>query len=237
MSTSTLIKPIPEETQTKRGWTVEVNGKVVPDVSSVRLSHPRFGELNYGLTPGGYDGLSFHEVGGGGAVTVPYVIINEELYIGLVEQYRHNQGGKIWNLPRGFLDPGENHFGAAIRETKEETGFTFSVPKRLKELAAWPGNPNSAFFETPTKDEGVRFYALQILPDEVEETTEAGITTFRFKPGLLKPASKQAEIISRCEFAHWTETMKLGDLFTRAGVGTLLSELSISSGRVCPYGM
>lgn len=215
----TLIQDISDEAQAKRGWIVEVNGEVVLQVRRVRLSHPKFGELNYGLTPPGYDGWSFHELGGGGAVTLPWSVIHKQIYVGLVRQNRHNQGGEVWNAPRGFLDPGEKHFEAASRELAEETGL--SAEGRIDDLMGSPMNPNSAFFETASSDEGVRFNACFVHPRELERKSD---NTYAFRPGVVKPVSKAAEGIVKCSFFRWREAVRVGDMFTAAAVARLLAD-------------
>src|SRR5262245_25471927 len=42
----------------------------------------------------------------------------------LERQYRHAAGERLWELPAGSLEPGENKLSAAKRELLEETGFT-----------------------------------------------------------------------------------------------------------------
>jgi len=42
----------------------------------------------------------------------------------LERQYRHAAGQRMWELPAGSLDPGENKLAAAKRELLEETGYT-----------------------------------------------------------------------------------------------------------------
>lgn len=42
----------------------------------------------------------------------------------LERQYRHAAGARLWELPAGSLDPGENKLAAAQRELLEETGYT-----------------------------------------------------------------------------------------------------------------
>ncbi len=43
--------------------------------------------------------------------------------IGLIKLYRHAVGDFFWEVPRGFIDAGENPETAAIRELQEETGL------------------------------------------------------------------------------------------------------------------
>lgn len=42
----------------------------------------------------------------------------------LERQYRHAAGARMWELPAGSLDQGENKLAAAKRELLEETGYT-----------------------------------------------------------------------------------------------------------------
>ncbi|HSK43680.1 MAG TPA: NUDIX hydrolase [Candidatus Binatia bacterium] len=42
----------------------------------------------------------------------------------LERQYRYAAGKRMWELPAGRVDPGENHLAAAKRELIEETGYT-----------------------------------------------------------------------------------------------------------------
>jgi len=42
----------------------------------------------------------------------------------LERQYRHAAGARMWELPAGSLEPGENKLAAAKRELAEETGYT-----------------------------------------------------------------------------------------------------------------
>lgn len=216
----TLIKGIPDELQEKRGWKVYLNGEEVLKVNSVKIVNPKFGELNYGLTPGGYDAWSFREVAGGGVVTIPFSIIDGDIYVGLVEQMRHNQGGKIWNVARGFLNPGETNFQALIREYEEEVRYA-GPDKRIKPLEGENMNPNSAFFETPEKTDGVKFFSLEVLPSQLELDIELG--AYRFKAGLLQPTNRQAELIYNSRFFSWRTAVQVGDMFTIAAVGRLLA--------------
>ncbi len=58
-----------------------------------------------------------------GAVAV--LPIDDEGNVYLVEQYRYPFSRVLTEIPAGKLDfPGEDHLSAAVRELKEETGFT-----------------------------------------------------------------------------------------------------------------
>lgn len=239
----TTITSIPTDqgSQAKRGWTVEINGKVVPEISSVRISNPGFGDFNYGRTPEGYDSWRFHELGGGGSVIVPYAVVDERLYVGLLTQRRSTQIGCLdrWGVPRGFLNPQESYFETALREAQEEIGKTsFSLAERLvdlqEELHAEPSNPNSAFFETLSAKEGVSFFALRIVPEELEKVPGYWcgdydyLPAFNFKKGVLEPLpdlepkdKKQAEQILGCGFYDLSDAVRVKDGFTRQAIALL----------------
>jgi hypothetical protein len=211
---------INEAAQAKRGWTLELNGEKVETVSSLKLINTRFGILEYGLTPQGYDVWSFHENGGGGSVILPYSKIGNEIFIGVVEQFRQNQGArKVLNAPRGFLAAGENHFGTAVSELEQEAGIR-SVELSL--LEGSPMNSNSAFFVT-NEGEGVRFYSFEVKEDELIH--DSGLNTYIFNPNVLVPISKGGELVFGCRFIPWKAAVELGDMFTVAGVGRLLAAL------------
>lgn len=229
---SKLIGNIPQEKQEKRGWTVKVNGIVIEEllpksmgVEHLGIFNPRFGELAYGLTPGGWDGLGFHELGGGGSVIAPFVEKDGVLHIGMVKQNRPFQGGVVLNVPRGFLNPGEAHFQAAKRELEEETGYR-PANDRVFLLVGDPANPNSAFFDTSEPGEGVKFFAFEVLSSEVEPDPD-NKALLRFKAGVLEPASKAAKDanILGCSFHPWEEAVAVSDMFTNTATARLLGHL------------
>lgn len=193
------ISPEPEA-QSKRGWTLEINGHEIDQpISSVILKNKRIGvEVDYGQRQEGFDGPVLKEPGGGGAVTIPYYFQEGELYIGVVEESRPTctDGGpeKVLNVPRGFLDPGQTHFETAKKELEEETGYT-PLPKRIKELKGQPMNPNSTFFVTG-KDKGIRMFGVQVYDFELTNSNGAENPMDReyvFDEELIKPTSKMGE--------------------------------------------
>lgn len=72
----------------------------------------------------------------GSAVMMP---VDEKNRVLLVHQYRLPAEQKLWELPAGRLDPGENALQAARRELKEETGLKAKKWIRLSSFYASPG--------------------------------------------------------------------------------------------------
>lgn len=221
------VTPITEAEQSKRGWKVELNGKTVSQVRSLRVVQERMGiSLEYGKTPAGYDGLSLEETGGGGAVIVPFVNIAGEVYVGLVEENRPFAGGIVLNVPRGFLTPGETHFQTAKRELTEETGYQ-PVEERIVLLSGEPMNPNSTFFVTQTPDKGVKPYKVGIDEREVKLATDSEDPTgkvYEFNQDVLRSVSRTGERVMKSKFYHWTKALRVRDMFTVAAVGRLIQE-------------
>src|SRR5215472_7366673 len=57
----------------------------------------------------------------------------------LERQYRHAAGSRLWELPAGSLEPGENKLSAARRELLEETGYTATHWQRALFFYVSPG--------------------------------------------------------------------------------------------------
>jgi 8-oxo-dGTP pyrophosphatase MutT (NUDIX family) len=73
-------------------------------------------------------------------VTVATVIEREGAYL-LVEERDKNSGALVFNQPAGHLDPGESLTEAALRETREETGWEIELSGLLGiALYTAPGN-------------------------------------------------------------------------------------------------
>ncbi len=223
-----LIRPLTTDERAKRKWTVRINGVPQLDAVSAEISAPQFGAVRYGMTVAGYDGWSFAEVGGGGSTIIPFCIDGGRLLIGTIREVRHNLGGEVANVPRGFVDAGETHLAAARRELAEETGFHSD---RVFSLQGDPVNCNSAFFETPARDLGVRFFAVEV-PVEMLERREDAIG-FRASVIASDPgdeARRRNDGIGKTEFVEWTQAAGYRDMFTIAAIGRLLAWL-ITSGR------
>lgn len=215
------------------GWELYVNGDKV-DMSQVQhiAIKSKFGTVNFGIeAASGYNMFSYREVGLGGSVTIPFVLLNKDgkiveqisqatdILVGVVEQNRPKQGGQVQNCPRGFLaSEKETHQEAADRELQQETGFkgnTFELPGR-------PMNCNSALVETD-KDGGVRFFAIQMSGEnltmvdgklEIPETQES-------------IPEKTAEMIGKCQFISIWDAIQLGDGFTNVAAARLAAWVKI----------
>lgn len=207
-------------------WRLYINGKPV-DMSNVRhvALKSQFGVINFGADEKlGYNSVAFEETGRGGAIIVPFVCLNgrqvvrpdqphDSLLVGVIEQYRNKQGGMVLNVPRGFVQEGEEHDETATRELREETG----LQGRPFLLPGHPLNPNSAFFETGA-DGGCKVYGFCLTADQVEIDTTGVV--FPITDEL--PADKTGELIGKCRFIPIAEALRLGDMFSVAGAARLL---------------
>lgn len=215
-----LIRPIPHDL--KHEWTVTVNGQPISTSEFVAV-HPGLGTLSWGLRPEGTVGWVWQETGGGGTGTVPYAIVNRQLVIGLIKQERPTMpGGVAWNIPRGFLEPGQTHFESAMRETEEELGVK-ELTGRLEELPGEPVNSNSTFFDTRTGN-GFRYYGLHVPEVLLDCSSPEPV----FRSGLFTPKSAVAERIMHCHFVPWRTAATTADNFTNGGVARLIASKACS---------
>jgi ADP-ribose pyrophosphatase len=57
----------------------------------------------------------------------------------LERQYRHAAGDRLWELPAGSIDSGEEHLSAAKRELVEETGYSAAKWQKALYFYVSPG--------------------------------------------------------------------------------------------------
>ncbi len=218
---------IPEENRT---WKLFVDGAEVPFANAALvLDNPTknmFRVVECGLVDDQrgnvYDGIRYGELGGGGAVTIPYTIHNAQLWIGIVTQFRVHAGGDVDNVPRGYLKVGNpDRTKNATEEYAEEVGPGAAAIARPVRLAGEGGNPNTAVFWTPKPEDGNTFHAIRVSPEHLEYM-EPG-QELRFKPGFVAPEG--GESIVRCRFIPWCQAAQLRDGLTMMAVARLLAYL------------
>jgi ADP-ribose pyrophosphatase YjhB (NUDIX family) len=215
-------KVLPLEEGAERGWTVKLDGKEV-SANHIEMANPELGtSVIYGQRPEGFDGPILKERGGGGSVTVPYMIhpTTGALYVGLIREYRPTMGGDgvHYAVPRGMLDMGESHLDASVRETKEELGLKSNTLEPI--LLAEGKNFNSAFFDTSEDGEGVKFFALPVSLEDLVEKCEC---VFTFSTDALeeKKLDKNEKIFGS-KFFPIQDVLHSRDMISAAAAGYLL---------------
>ncbi len=104
-------------------------GRVISlDVDTVRFPNGTTGELEMIRHSGASAVLPF--------LSDPAGIDPEVL---LIRQYRYAAGGHIYEIPAGRLDPGEHPEACALRELKEETGYSAQGIALLTTIFTTPG--------------------------------------------------------------------------------------------------
>ena len=90
-------------------------------------------------------GISYREIveHNGGAVMAA---LTEDKKLIMVRQYRKPAGKVILEVPAGKIDPGEKPMDAAIRELKEETGYTASKVELMTEFYPSVGNSEEKLY-------------------------------------------------------------------------------------------
>lgn len=208
----------------KQGWELMVNGEKIEGVSEVKLINSSIGmSVEYGQRPEGYDGFVIRERGG--AVTLPYMISDGQIYVGLVSEYRPTMGEEqTLNAPRGMADLGDkSHDETARRELQEETGYKAEKDKLAK--LATGLNANSALFDNSRDEQaGVSIYALRVEPDELEIShDDEGNVFYQFPQSVMGSAqNRTTEQIFGSKFIPIMTARESKDMFTRVACGDLL---------------
>lgn len=77
----------------------------------------------------------------GAAAVVPLLSepTDADPHVLLIHQYRYAAGGRIWEIPAGVLEPGEEPESCARRELAEETGARATHVEHLTTIYTTPG--------------------------------------------------------------------------------------------------
>jgi len=104
-------------------------GRVISlDVDTVRFPNGTTGELE----------IVRHS---GASAVVPFLSDPDhpDAEVLLVRQYRYAAGGHVYEIPAGRLDPGEHPEECALRELREETGYSAERIDALTTIFTTPG--------------------------------------------------------------------------------------------------
>lgn len=104
-------------------------GRVVSlDVDTVTFPNGTVGELEMIRHPGA-------------SAVVPFLDdpADADPRIVLIRQYRHAAGGYLFEIPAGRLDPGEQPEQCALRELREETGYSATRVTHVTTFWTTPG--------------------------------------------------------------------------------------------------
>lgn len=173
-----------------------------------------YGECDMGAFQ--YDAVEFLD--GGGSVCLPFIVIEGEVWVGVLTQNRPLAGGNIKNCPRGFKKLDEEALETARRELSEEL-----IGLESAEIIEMPGkkvNMNTAFSDT-VNGGSISFTALNI-PESAIEYKE-GIPAF--KDFIAVPKKSNAEKILSCELITIWEALELECGMTALNAGRLLAHL------------
>lgn len=220
-----ILTNIPSELPENKRWQVLINDKEVLDISSLDLINPSVGHFRYGLHPSGqWAGIGIRTQSGGGTITLPYIVHNDEVYIGLISQYRpyasHN--GNIYNIPRNHLAQGESHQEAVIRIMNDF--FLKHFPAQNKPTfesiqLGQPVNKDTALFVT-FPGEGIKIFGCQLKTnfDLSELDKHKQISVWPEKITISKEIT-EAPVI----FKHWSYILESHDGYTVTSTGKLMA--------------
>ena len=132
------------------------------DIDTVRFPNGTTGELEMVRHPGA-------------SAVVPFLDDphGPDPRILLIRQHRHASGGYLYEIPAGRLDEGESAEGCALRELKEETGYSAEALERLTTFFTTPGFTDekihlfmatglAAGDSTPEPDEILEIHTMQL---------------------------------------------------------------------------
>ena len=111
--------------------------------------------------------------------------VNSEEKICLVSQYRHAIDQDIFEIPAGLADAGEDPSETALRELREEIGYTASSITKI-----------SAFFSSPgySTEKIILYYAHDLSASKLPEDDDEYITVHWFTCHEIEDMISSGEI-------------------------------------------
>lgn len=207
-------KPIP--VKKRGGWVTKIfrtdkNGNVI----WFHLES-KYGILYFGIREDNHVGWWWKETGGGGPITLPYAIINDELYVALVNEYRWNLGGRRWCAIGGFKKPDETNDIAQAREAADEAGVNTSHAVLSD---GYPFVSNRNYFVADCGfDEGIHAYLLEVPAEELKKYNS---DSYQFKNTFFGFNDRE-----HIRFMHWRVAMiSTPDGIALAGIAKLIAHV------------
>jgi 8-oxo-dGTP pyrophosphatase MutT (NUDIX family) len=95
-------------------------------------------------------------------------------------------GNPSWRLPKGWIEPDETAEGAAVRETREETGCEGELVSMLSEIEYWYTRKGERPGERVRVQKLVQFFLLHYLSGNTEDHDNEveEVRWFSFADGL-----------------------------------------------------
>ena len=119
--------------------------------------------------------------------SVPAVMILPEIKpdneIIIIRQFRPPTGRYVWETPAGLIDPGEDPAAAALRELKEETGYTGKLLRILPPSFSSSGLSGESVYMAFVEINGREYPPERKLETDFDDSES--ITTYRIKRSEL----------------------------------------------------